>query len=60
MGFMPFVRSFVAKMFKKDFNIVTNYPMFIDPQIAFMMFFYYYTQHLGYLLHIAFSFLNIL
>jgi hypothetical protein len=26
MDFMPFVRSFVAKAFKKDFNIIMNPP----------------------------------
>jgi hypothetical protein len=37
-----------------------NYPMFVNPQITFMMLLFYYTQHLGYLLHATFSILSIL
>jgi hypothetical protein len=31
MDFMPFVESFVVEVFWKDFNTITNFPMFVDP-----------------------------
>jgi len=34
MGFVPFVESFVAKVFQKDLNTITNFSMFVNPQFV--------------------------
>jgi hypothetical protein len=60
LGFMPFMESFVTKPFQKDFNTITNLPMFIDPQIAFVMSSFWYVIHLSYLLFTIFLSLGIL
>jgi hypothetical protein len=31
LDFMPFMESFVAKVFQEDLNTIINLPMFIDP-----------------------------
>jgi hypothetical protein len=35
MGFMSFVESLVEKIFQKDLNTITSFPMIIDPQASF-------------------------
>jgi hypothetical protein len=34
MGFVPFTKSFVAKVLQKDHNTITNFPMFVNPQFV--------------------------
>jgi hypothetical protein len=35
---MPFVESFVTKVFYKDFSTMVSLPMLADPQAVFAMF----------------------
>jgi hypothetical protein len=38
MGSLPFVESFVLKLFQKDFNTIVSCVMLIDPQVTFATF----------------------
>jgi hypothetical protein len=57
---MPFVESFIAKAFQEDLNTIASLPMFIHPQIAFVMFSFCYVQHPSYFLRIIFPSWSIL
>ncbi len=54
MGFLPFVESFVSKALQKDLNKITNLPMPVDLQAAFVMLSLCYAQQPSYLHHIVF------
>jgi hypothetical protein len=54
MGSRSFIDSFVAKVFHEDVGMVSNLPMFANPQATFGMFSLCYAQCLGYLFYTMF------
>jgi len=60
MGSLPFVESFVLKVFQKDFNTIVSRVMLTDPQAAFVTFSFCYAQRPNYLQYIVFPSLGIL
>jgi hypothetical protein len=54
MGSALFVESFVAKVIHEDLGMISSFPMFADPQVAFVMSLLCYAQPSSYLLHTMF------
>lgn len=54
MGFMPFMKSFVAKALLKDLNTIINFHMLADPHATFTIFLLCYGQHPKYFLQTIF------
>ncbi len=60
MGSLPFVESFLLKVFQKDLNTIISLIMLTNPQATFAMFSFCYAQRLNYLQYIVFPSLGIL
>jgi len=48
MDSLPFVESFVSEVLQEDLSMIISFPMFVDPQVTFMMLSFCYAQRLDY------------
>jgi len=60
VGFLPFVESFVLKVFQKDLSTIISLIMLTNPQTTFAMFSLCYAQRPNYLQYMVFPSLGIL